>query len=75
MFREAFSIEMVFDLRLQEQADAGLAKSVWYAFQAEQTVSAVSLGDHTYLVLGTERNSKANKRRAMQDEAGKADCG
>ena len=27
MFREAFSIEMVFDLRLQEQTDAGLAKS------------------------------------------------
>lgn len=50
MFREAFSIEMMFDLRLQEQTDAGLPKSVWYAFQAEQTVSAVSLGDHTYLV-------------------------
>ena len=66
---------MMFDLRLQEQTDAGLPKSVWYAFQAEQTVSAVSLGDHTYLVLGTERNPKANKRRAMQDEAGKADCG
>ena len=75
MFREAFSIEMMFDLRLQEQTDAGLPKSVWYAFQAEQTVSAVSMGDHTYLVLGTERNPKANKRRAMQDEAGKADCG
>lgn len=74
MFREAFSIEMIFDLRLQEQMDAGLPKSVWCAFQAEQTGSAVSLGDQAYLVLGTERNPKANKRRVVQDEAGKADC-
>lgn len=75
MFREAFCIEMMLDLRLEEQMDAGLPQSVWCAFQAEQMGGAVSLGDQTYLVLGAERNPKANKRRAVQDEAGKADCG
>lgn len=48
MLREAFSDEVLFDLRLQEQVGAGQAKSVWCALQAQQTVlSAVALGGQT----------------------------
>lgn len=66
MFREAFCIEMMLDLRLEEQMDAGLPQSVWCAFQAEQTGVQCPWSDQTYLVLGAEKK----KSQSKQEESG-----